>query len=325
MKSLTIIWQSLNKVVVISPVFPSNKGGIESHLKLLSEYQIVDHIIVAKNFKFFDGITREIKPFFDVLRLINTCNIVWAHNPRISWWLRLIRPRGSILNSSHGFIFHNSSTVIKRIYFFTVQILCKYMKIRVICVSKSDYEKCWLETKLYLPNPCKFDHRLIKNNEKIRQCIYIGRASTNKRIDRLLKFHNDNPDMKLIIVANKQEKNNFPKKLQPFVITDISDCELSSLLAKTKYYISVSDYEGFGLALIEAIAHSCVPILFLNEAYKRFAEDGLKYITYDNREELDYIDSSDEIWLNWVKLNKVFSDQFSVKKFKEKFDEFVDN
>ncbi len=107
---------------------------------------------------------------------------------------------------------------------------------------------------------------------RLKSCIFVGRLSPEKRPDLLIEYLHSLqkilPDSRAIIIASGVEKEQAKfRELanRSGIIVDIR-CNVSPLavtefLEQSALYLSFSDYEGFGMATIEAISCGCVPVV----------------------------------------------------------------
>lgn len=139
-----------------------------------------------------------------------------------------------------------------------------------------------------------------KQNILLTIC-WMGSIENVKRkgLDRCIYFLNElvkkDLSYKLYIIGSYGEGTEFLKgiifdlKLQDFVIFtgEISETEKIDYLTKSKYYLQLSTYEGFGLAVIEAMINGCY-IIHSNVG-------GLKDTIGENGLIIDNFDSYSEI------------------------------
>ncbi len=110
--------------------------------------------------------------------------------------------------------------------------------------------------------------------------IYVGRIDIHKRVDLLIRVAE-----KLIARGNKIElkiigpdwKNLSPElsslaenlKIKDMVTFTgpVSDEELANLFSKAHLFLSASEYEGFGMSAIEALATGTLTILHTNNSF----------------------------------------------------------
>jgi glycosyltransferase involved in cell wall biosynthesis len=138
-----------------------------------------------------------------------------------------------------------------------------------ICISEDIYAKMIQiennKTISYVPNGV--DLSLFKNNntEKLDQIITVGRLVWQKGLPILIeafaKFVKLNPNFKLVIIGEGEERNNIINIIDKLNIGDnvvleglLSQKEIVIKLNQSKFFIMSSISEGFPKALIEAMA-----------------------------------------------------------------------
>ncbi len=181
--------------------------------------------------------------------------------------------------STHGGFFHTKfAQRLKKVYFNTVTRVSLSAANHVVSCSENDHE---LFSKLH-PNKTTLIENGI-NTDKFagapsthsnKQMLFIGRFSNNKRIDLLLdwfaQLNKHDPEFKLVI-AGKDWDDNYAK-LQSQVaklglsnsvefVIEASEKQLASIVAKSSYVVSASEYEGFGMTIIECMAGGLIPVM----------------------------------------------------------------
>lgn len=124
--------------------------------------------------------------------------------------------------------------------------------------------------------------------EKKREILYLGRLSyADKRVDYLLrifaKIHDAHPSWKLKIVGDGPERENLQHLAADLGLSRVEFCGFSANpaehLASASILCMTSDFEGWPMALIEAMTFGTVPIAFNCSA-------GVAEILADGRGEL---------------------------------------
>ncbi len=103
-------------------------------------------------------------------------------------------------------------------------------------------------------------------------CIFVGRLSPEKRLDLLIEFLSRlrrlMPDIQPLVVLS-----GVPKALEEFgtlleanevtavVRANVPPLEVVDLLGQSVLYLSFSDYEGFGMATVDAMSCGCIPVV----------------------------------------------------------------
>ena len=196
--------------------------------------------------------------------------------------------RKKIFIFTHGGIFHTKSIPpLKKIYFNVIEKFLLKRADLILADSENDYN---IFKKICNKNILLFEIGVDTKKYQVRkkksnQFLCIGRLSKNKRIDLLIKqaksFLGENG--KLIIagvdfdniledLTKIVKEENLQKKV--IFVGKVSEEEKIKLLAESEYFVSASEYEGFGLTLIEAMASACIPIVQNNTSFKKLVQDG---------------------------------------------------
>ena len=75
------------------------------------------------------------------------------------------------------------------------------------------------------------------------------------------------------------------------VLGQLSRKQARNLFASNQFYISISKSDGMPIAVLEAIACGCIPILFNSSPHKELRELGLKFIAIRSDSKSDIKDS----------------------------------
>jgi alpha-1,3-mannosyltransferase len=210
--------------------------------------------------------------FFDFLALTS----FWHRKPMIS--------------TTHGGFFHTTRFgAIKKLWFQTLTRFSASRYRYVVGCSLSDGE----QFSTIAPS----NVRVIENGTNIdkfanaasqeprKRIVSIGRFSINKRLDRLIEM------MAQLTKMDSEWRLNIlgvPSDLTESDVDNlIADCgiqeqvrvhaslpnvEIQKLMGGCSFFASASEYEGFGIAAIEAMSAGLVPILHPNEAFKALAD-----------------------------------------------------
>ncbi|MCB0745227.1 MAG: glycosyltransferase [Ignavibacteriae bacterium] len=121
-----------------------------------------------------------------------------------------------------------------------------------------------------ISNPCPFTVHDLDFSQKQNRIIYVGTVKMEqKRVDRLIDIwsivKNNFPDWEFDILG----VGNYKKELERIVVQNDIDRvnflghqDPRTYLQRSKILLLVSDFEGFGMVLIEAQAYGVVPITF---------------------------------------------------------------
>ncbi|MBY6241983.1 glycosyltransferase family 4 protein [Methylosinus sp. Sm6] len=197
--------------------------------------------------------------------------------------------RRPIIATTHGGFFHTAAhSTLKRIWFAAVTRFTARRYHAIVACSDSDY-------RLFAtisPNNLqlvengtdidKFAHA--SSRTPVKSLIAIGRFSVNKRLDRLLDamraLVERDAQWRLDIVGlesdwNKDRLNDeiAQRSLQAHVQLHVGldDDGVAQLIGRSSLFVSASEYEGFGIALIEALSAGLLPVVHGNDAYRAFS------------------------------------------------------
>ena len=194
-----------------------------------------------------------------------------------------------VLNT-HGGVFHTESARLwKKIYFWGWQKLALRAFDAIVADSESDkalFEQ--ISDRVTLIEDA-VDLSLCKSGKKIpRSLLYVGRISKNKRLDRLLLALHELQKMderfSLTVVGEDWEgiRPSLEARcrklgLHPSVrfVGSVSESALRGWYAKSAFFVSASEYEGFGLALPEAMGSGCVPIVNRIPSFESMVSHGV--------------------------------------------------
>jgi alpha-1,3-mannosyltransferase len=181
-----------------------------------------------------------------------------------------------VIISTYGNIFHTKKLfLLKKIYFNTIQKALFCLADKVIVISKADENKTKEITNNteYAPIGIDLPKNQSKPPKKKNTFLFVGRYSKNKRIDLLIKafkkIKEKEPNAKLTIIGkdfdNIKEKlyeTTKKEKLEKNIefLETTTNKELKKKYNETEYFLSASEYESFGISLIEAMASKCIPI-----------------------------------------------------------------
>lgn len=116
--------------------------------------------------------------------------------------------------------------------------------------------------------------------------LFVGNRNRYKMFSRLLSefsvFYQDHPDIRLVCTGKPFTYNEI-KQLQKYGLTDViihltpTDVELKNLYAYAFAFIYPSEYEGFGMPILEAYAYGCPLILNQKSCFPEIAADAALY------------------------------------------------
>lgn len=305
------------KIFFISPTFLNARGGIEEHINFLIKKNLYVDGLVYRGLRFYDPKTHRRQSIFKVLRRVRGAEVIWSHCPRILLLSKILFPNKKIVNSSHGFIFHNSMSFSRVAYIYAKLLLAKLFCIKVVAVSHSDYgfsPKLISET---VENPCKYEPCYDTSNKRNYDFIYVGRITSHKRFDKVLSLVKSFENTKILIITN-DDTSSLSLPVNASVKYNVTDEELKHFYGDSKFFISLSEFEGFGLSSIEAISQGCIPILSDNAAYSYFKSQGMLSFGADNHNEIGQIVNGQADCSTMQVQNYKFSERYSFENYKLK-------
>ncbi len=118
----------------------------------------------------------------------------------------------------------------------------------------------------------------------VKSIVTIGRFSNNKRLDRLIAVMADlarrDAAWHLHVVGTSWDWTRADLEAaaasagvaQNITIhTELSDRDIAKILRRATFFLSASEYEGFGIALIEALSAGLIPIVHPNASFTTLA------------------------------------------------------
>ena len=225
-----------------------------------------------------------------VLRHLKGADVVHVHAVDFFFdFLALTRPLHGrrMIATTHGGFFHTGAfKLAKKLWFQTLTRASITAYDRIIACSQSDAEmfRSSAGQRLMLIengiNQAKFHDAASRTPRKT--ILSFGRFARHKRTDVLLRVFKDltalDPSWRLIIAGREADQKaselvDLARQLDlgdkvRFVFSP-SDPELRGLMGEASFYASLSAYEGFGLAAVEAMSAGLVPILSGIPAFAR--------------------------------------------------------
>ncbi len=194
--------------------------------------------------------------------------------------------------STHGGFFHTRKySLLKQLYYRTALpvVLARYAAI----IANSDADFAMVRglhrNAVRIDNAIDFDDfaEVPDTLEDLPYFVYVGRFSENKRLDRLLatfqKLAETGTSFRLVLAGPRsaETQESLHRYLDASGISDKVDLhldpdqsELKDILARSTYFTLASEYEGFGLAAVEAMAAGRLVLLNRIKPLIDFVDDG---------------------------------------------------
>ena len=183
-----------------------------------------------------------------------------------------------LILTTHGGFFHTAkSSRLKKIYFQTITRFSLKNYSNIIACSTNDYDlfsKISDNVKL-VPNGVDIS-RYLNIPKKIEKgtLVTVGRIDSHKGIDKLihviarfkekgvlLKLEVIGPDSRNILPMLKNLAHQLNVEDRVDFKGKVSDNELTIAYSKAHFFVSASEYEGFGIVAVEALASGKLCIL----------------------------------------------------------------
>ena len=303
----------------------------------LPEEEVIDGVKVKrlpfldlKYYKFAPGILSQVRR--KDIDLVHIHNLgFWTDCILLAKLLGLHDKR--VVVSSNGGVFHTSNLGwLKKVYFNLWGKFLFKAADKVIAISKNDFqvfERIVTPPKLVLIeegiNLEKYAALPIKREKN--RFIYVGRISENKRIDRLLEAFALSKEEKGLVVVGRDSQNLLPRLkakarelgLKEVRFTgEISERQLLEEYCQAEFFVSASEFEGFGLSAIEAMASGLVPLLNDIGSFKEFVKENENGFIVDFAEKGEAAKKID--WLCRLKAGEKRRLSGSARKASQRFD-----
>jgi alpha-1,3-mannosyltransferase len=190
----------------------------------------------------------------------------------------LLAKRGAkVILSTHGGFFHTKRWMpLKILYFNSVCRIVSTAFSAIVAVSRQDLQRFRTISKrvVLIENGVEIekfadDGRLGREN----RFLFVGKLAYNKNIERLtdvyIKLREARTDIALDIVGEdivgvwekvSQKLASYPG-VQIQYHGSLDDAALLNLMKRAKFFILASNFEGFGIAVVEAMAAGRIPVV----------------------------------------------------------------
>ena len=197
-----------------------------------------------------------------------------------------------VVVNTHGGFFHTKKfSLLKKIYFYTLNNLSLHLCNSVLVDSKNDEEvvRKILGNKIRVMGLGIYlaEYLKIKPNPANAGMLYIGRLSRNKGLLGLLdvvrRVADKNKNVRLVLIGkdfdgtesllkDKIKKMGIEGNVE--LLGEVPHKRKIEEISKARFCVSASEYEGFGIAVIEQMAAGNVPLLNDIPNFRWFVMDG---------------------------------------------------
>lgn len=293
-----------------------------------------------------DGIRISRLPFFgsykfpialSVIFKLRTADIVHVHGVDFfSDYLSLTKfiHNKKLILSTHGGFFHtNYAGPLKKIYFNVVTRFTLRNYSSVCACSNNDLKifQTVVKRNLHLVENGVDIEKFHKVSSSFgnKTWVYIGRFSDNKCIYKLVdvisKLAALDSTYRLLIIGRDWDGNegklslkikemNLGSRVE--IHTNLSDLDICSKINSASFIVSASEYEGFGLSLIEGMSAGLIPIASSIPSFKKIissAEIGLINTFAATKKNVEIIDS----YVNSVLKNHIILREEAISAVKQ--------
>ncbi len=185
-----------------------------------------------------------------------------------------------------------------------------------------------------LPQVFMNDIQSGKSFMKRRQILAVGSFDPRKNLNLLMEAFAEMPstkDWKLVIAGRQSDLFRYkyqqlPENVKDRIIikTAVSDNDLIKLYRESEVFVSLSAYEGFGIPVLEAIAHQC-RVLVSDIAVFRELFTG--YVTFTSLKKEDVKNALTEIMISKETIASATTllEKFSYRKAAIALDEIINS
>lgn len=195
-----------------------------------------------------------------------------------------------LILTTHGGFFHTSwGSTLKKIFFNIVTRLTVTRYHQVIACSTNDQQIFSRLTKNIVTIENGVDVQSYINQAKKREpglLVYVGRIDSHKRVDRLIEAVHQlkttgvnvrlevvGPDWKQLVPGLKDLCTRLNVDDRVRFLGAVDDSLLKERLSAADIFLSASEYEGFGISAVEALASGTLCALNNIESFRKILEN----------------------------------------------------
>lgn len=200
--------------------------------------------------------------------------------------------RKALVVSTHGGYFHTPwARGAKWVYFHTVTRMALSQAVRVICVSAQD-DRLFApivpsRKRVVIANGIDDAFFHVQRSMEPGLLLSVGRIAEHKRIDRLIdllpRVLQEIPESRLVVVGPDWEGLRAPLEdrakalgvaARVIFAGEVDDGTLHGYMARAQLVLAPSDYEGFGISVLEALATGTTVVANDIEAFRELIRPG---------------------------------------------------
>ena len=262
---------------------------------------------------------------FSAIKFIDGADIVHVHAIDFFFdylaWTKLLH-RKKLVVSTHGGFFHTPYAArFKWLYFLTVTRMSLAWYNGVVAVSVGDHElfrKIRKRGIACIENGVNVSKYVdAASAEPVESILGLGRLASHKRLDLLVSFvvalRRRDPKWKLVIAGRPWDidvagltgcEKGMPARDMVEIVLAPSQAEIRNLMERCSVIASASEYEGFGLAVVEGMSAGLFPVLSDIPAFRRLvARTGVGMIAKFSDAEA----AADEFLGKWQAIKRDFA------------------
>jgi glycosyltransferase involved in cell wall biosynthesis len=202
----------------------------------------------------------------------------------------------------------------------------------IVCLTNKDYEVFhqYYENCKQIYNPVNLENIHVTNLNNLNIC-FAGRIMVESKgldiIIKSMKYIDNNVHLYIAGNSNKKELRKLNKLIAHQNLTNriklfgaLKNDEMAKFYSKADIYISASQWEGFGLTVVEAMKCGLPVIAFDNSGPKEILSDGKYGIVLEERTPKNLANSINNLLNNleelnnYQKLSMVRAEDFSIEK-----------
>ena len=227
-----------------------------------------------------------------VLSFVNQFDLVHVHHT--DFFLdflaatRFIHRRPLVVSTHGGFFHTDDHAALKRLYFALIMRHALHAADVIVPNSLSDEKRFARYGRKAIRIDNAIDSSFFSRGRRQRlrgRMITVGRLVANKNVKALLEIfaiaRAQRSDLTLSVVGDGEMRGDLEECARRLGIGDwvkwlgeIDDQGLVEELSSAEVFLSAATHEAFGLALLEAMAAGCVPVVNDIEAFRDVIEDG---------------------------------------------------